>query len=135
MKSVVACTPLNSIFTGFNHRPQWFQADTTARSIRTRICCVTRCSQRSGLASTSKASLKSYSQFPGSWQQQQVPRPPPFSSLHMIHARIWSRVAAVHPPSASRGERQGTQLPPCFTSNAATCITSGWKLCLLLWRH
>lgn len=79
MKSVVACTPLNSIFTGFNHRPQWFQADTTVRSIKTRICCVTRCSQRSSFGSTSKASLKSYSQFLGSWQQQHAPRPPPFS--------------------------------------------------------
>lgn len=79
MKSVVACTPLNSIFTGFNHRPQWFQADTTVRSIKTWICCVTRCSQRSSFGSTSKASLKSYSQFPGSWQQQHAPRPPPFS--------------------------------------------------------
>lgn len=93
MKSVVACTPLNSIFTGFNHRPQWFRADTTVRAIKARICLVTCCSQRSSFGSSSKASLKSCSQLPSSSEQRpRAPRRPPFSSLCIIHAWFWSKV-------------------------------------------
>lgn len=141
MKSAVACSPLNSIFAEFNHRPQWFQADTTVRSIQSRICQMTCAPGGTALVSRQRPH---WSRIPSSLQQQQqhppFPFPPATATFFFFPHACWNtRTDVVKSPrrtssfsvqpGGGRTSRHATRMlvmqPPVLQADSKLCCCGG----------